>query len=186
MKEELVRNAVTILKEQGFEELSAISISAACGVSKRTFYKTFNGLDEFLDLLMEIICAEVRQEFDKYLVTSLELNQEKIEEFFSIMPRLFGRHFESFMVHLLKIRPDLVKKFLVFRKTEFKKIAEKIISVNVKNVKKRKISQLVATDILQVLVDQIATPQYLVESGESMKTVANSILQIYLYGIYGS
>ena len=185
MKHELVRNALTILKEKGFEELSAISLSAACGVSKRTFYKTFDGLNEFLDVLVDTLCAEVHQEFEKYLVTSIELNPENIEEFFSIMPRLFGRHFETFMLNLFKVRPDLVKKFLQFRKTEFKKIAEKIISASTKNGKKRKINQRVAVDILQVLVDQIATPQYLLESGENMKTVANSILQIYLYGIYG-
>lgn len=183
MKDELVDAAYQHLLAQGFDNLSAIGISAACGVSKRTFYKTFASLDEFLDLLMDKICAAIRTEFAAFLSPGLAADAASIEALFTRMPRLFGRYFEKFMLDLRKVRPDLVQKLLTVRRAEFRLVAEKIIAAAGKSVAKRNLSTRVAADMLQTLVDQLATPQYLLESGENMPQIAHTIAQIYLNGL---
>lgn len=185
MKDKLVNVAYERLLSQGIEDLSAIGASVACGVSKRTFYKSFASLDEFLDMLLDRVCATVQSEFSAFLSPAVKADAESVQELFIRMPRLMGRHFEQFMVDLRKVRPDLVKKFLFFRRKEFRQVAEKIIAAAGANVARRKLSPRVAADMLQVVVDQLASPQYLVESGETMNTIAHTISQVCLHGLFG-
>lgn len=185
MRQELIETAYHRLLTQGLDDLSAIELSRACGVSKRTFYKTFASLDEFLELLLEKISAVVSAEFERFNSPKVKADSANVEDLFARMPRLLGNHFEKFMIRLRKARPDLVQNFLAFRRSEFSKVAEKIIAGTGAGLAKRKLSPRVAADMLQVLVDQLATPQYLLESGENMQAVAHTVASVYLQGILG-
>lgn len=183
MNEDLVETAFARLLSLGLDDLSAITVSNACGVSKRTFYKEFSSLDMFLERLLGKIAEVVRGEFSRFASPDVKATAGTVEELFTRMPRLLGPHFEKFMLALRKSRPDLVEQFLSIRRDEFQRVAEKIIAGAGKNSLARGISPRVAADMLQVLVDQLATPRYLVESGESMHSVAHTIAQVYLHGL---
>lgn len=183
MRGKIIEQAYARLLASGFKDLSVNSLAEASGVSKRTFYKYFTSVDNFLEALMARIQDRVHEEFSGVLQGAPAAQLEAIQNLFKTLPRAFGRHFEIFMVEMHKCRPDLVRAFLDFRRREFDAVVEMLLASPHANLQKRSLSRRVARDALVTLFEQLATPYYLSESGENMETVVSTITGIFLHGI---
>lgn len=183
VKEEIIERAYQKLLSSGITETTANYLADISGVSKRTFYKYFPSVDEFLNQLMDYIKNQVHNEFASVLQSSNKNYLLSVKSLFKNLPKAYGKNFENFMIHLHKQRPDLIKSFLDFRKNEFDLILEKLINLPEVNPKKRKLNKRVTRDILINLFEKMATPYYIAETGESMDTVVHTISEIFFHGI---
>jgi AcrR family transcriptional regulator len=98
-KTKIIKQALYLFKEHGFNNVSINAVCKACGITKGTFYYHFNSKEDLLDGFYSLLTEQSSTE-------ALELLKSS-----SVIEQLW-RTFENLIKAIVDLGPNLLKQFL--------------------------------------------------------------------------
>jgi AcrR family transcriptional regulator len=183
VKSAIVDRIFAKLLRDGLDDLGVDNLSEIGGVSKRTFYKYVETKEELLIELITRIKLRLGAHFDKYVNDTTLPPLEGIRQLFQEIPQIFVPQLRSFLLDLRRVRPDLTDELMAFRRSQIRRVASKLDLAARSGEIRSEIKTTIAMDALLAMFDQIITPDYLMQSGESMETLFDHVFDIFFKGI---
>jgi AcrR family transcriptional regulator len=168
---------------EGFSRLSIDQLVSDLGMSKKTFYKIFRSKDDMLSQIVDRTLEEVRLFFAEIAGSNRDF-LEKLTAILTIAAEQIGRVEKPLQEDLQKYRPDLWERIEDFRRQRLTQTLAPLIDQGIaEGYVRSDVNKRVFLFAYIGAIQNLITPQVLVQESFSAQDALRGIVRIFFQGI---
>jgi AcrR family transcriptional regulator len=168
---------------EGFSRVSIDQLVSDLGMSKKTFYKIFRSKDDMLSQIVDRTLEEVRLFFAEIAGSNRDF-LEKLTAILTIAAEQIGRVEKPLQEDLQKYRPDLWERIEDFRRQRLTQTLAPLIDQGIaEGYVRSDVNKRVFLFAYIGAIQNLITPQVLVQESFSAQDALRGIVRIFFQGI---